>query len=51
MLPQQALGELGEAVGADRIQTDLTDLLPYASDATFAGRLRMLLPIQQRPTR
>ena len=40
MLTSQALAELREAAGSDLLlQTELADLLPYASDATFSGRL------------
>jgi glycolate oxidase len=40
MLTSQALAELREAIGSDLLlQTEPDDLLLYASDATFAGRL------------
>ncbi len=39
MLPPEALAELSEAIGAGRIATDVRDLIPYASDATFSGRI------------
>jgi glycolate oxidase len=40
MLTSQALAELREAAGSDlQLQTEPAALLPYASDATFAGRL------------
>ena len=40
MLTSQALAELRQAVGSDSLlQTEPVALLPYASDATFAGHL------------
>ncbi|MGO8949378.1 MAG: FAD-binding oxidoreductase [Ktedonobacterales bacterium] len=39
MLPPETLVELGEAIGTDRIDTEFSALLPYASDASFAGRM------------
>jgi glycolate oxidase len=39
MLSEQVLAELGEAIGADLIDTDRLAVLPYASDAAFAGHV------------
>ena len=39
MLTQQVLAEFDEALGTDRIDDDVAELLPYASDASFSGRI------------